>query len=77
MNLMAVARGSAVAYIESGLKPWDMAAGELIVREAGGVVTAIDEGVEFELTGAQLMATGTAELSAHIHRLFLNPANSK
>lgn len=77
MNLMAVARGSADAYIESGLKPWDMAAGELIVREAGGVVTAIDEGVEFELTGAQLMATGTAELSAHIHRLFLNPANSK
>ena len=25
--------------MESGLKPWDFAAGELLVREAGGLVT--------------------------------------
>ena len=66
MNLMAVARGSTDAYIESGLKPWDMAAGELIVREAGGIVAAIDQGTEFSLTGAQLLATGTADLSSQI-----------
>lgn len=69
MNLMAVARGSADAYIESGLKPWDMAAGELIVREAGGCICAIDQGTEFSLTGAQLLATGTADLSSSILHL--------
>lgn len=29
-------------YIEWDLQPWDIAAGELLVREAGGVVTGID-----------------------------------
>ena len=26
-------------YFELGLKPWDMMAGELLVKEAGGLVT--------------------------------------
>ena len=26
-------------YLEQGLKQWDFAAGDLIVREAGGIVT--------------------------------------
>lgn len=33
-----VALGAADAYCESGIHIWDMAAGELIVKEAGGVV---------------------------------------
>lgn len=32
-----VALGGADIYYEMGLHAWDMAAGELIVREAGGV----------------------------------------
>jgi myo-inositol-1(or 4)-monophosphatase len=31
-----VACGRADAYFESGLQPWDIAAGVLLVREAGG-----------------------------------------
>jgi len=37
-----VATGMAEAYWEFRLKPWDMAAGVLIVEEAGGTVTTMD-----------------------------------
>lgn len=33
-----VARGSHEAYLEHGIHVWDIAAGALIVEEAGGVV---------------------------------------
>jgi myo-inositol-1(or 4)-monophosphatase len=39
MDLAYVACGRCDAFYEEGLKPWDMAAGYIIVREAGGVVT--------------------------------------
>ncbi|CAI8228491.1 MAG: Inositol-1-monophosphatase [Glaciecola sp. HTCC2999] len=39
LDLAYVASGKYDGYFESNLKPWDMAAGELIVREAGGLVT--------------------------------------
>ena len=38
LDLAAVATGRYDAYFEHGVKPWDHAAGALIVREAGGVV---------------------------------------
>ncbi|MDV3220885.1 inositol monophosphatase family protein [Intrasporangium sp.] len=38
LDLVRVAEGSVDAYAESGLNPWDLAAGWLIVEEAGGVV---------------------------------------
>ncbi len=39
LDLAWVAAGRYDGYWELGLKPWDMAAGMLIVREAGGFVT--------------------------------------
>lgn len=42
MDLCYVARGSFDLYYESYLKPWDMAAGILMVEEAGGKVTDIN-----------------------------------
>ena len=39
LDLAYVACGRADAYFEAGLKPWDIAAGVLLVREAGGRVT--------------------------------------
>ena len=39
LDLAYVACGRADAYFESGLQPWDIAAGVLLVREAGGRVT--------------------------------------
>ena len=39
LDLAWVAAGRFDGYWESGLKPWDVAAGVLLVREAGGFVT--------------------------------------
>ena len=39
LDLVWTAAGRFDAYYERGLKAWDIAAGSLIVREAGGVVT--------------------------------------
>ena len=38
LDLASVASGSLNAYFERGLQPWDLAAGALIVEEAGGDV---------------------------------------
>jgi myo-inositol-1(or 4)-monophosphatase len=38
LDLAYVAAGRADGYFEAGLKPWDIAAGVLLVREAGGKV---------------------------------------
>jgi myo-inositol-1(or 4)-monophosphatase len=39
LDICYVAAGRLAAYYEAGLKPWDVAAGTLIVAEAGGVCT--------------------------------------
>ena len=42
LDLCAVARGTVDAYYESGLNPWDLAAGWLIAAEAGAVVSGLN-----------------------------------
>jgi myo-inositol-1(or 4)-monophosphatase len=42
MDLASVACGRFDAFFEEGLKPWDVAAGKLIVEEAGGQVSRYD-----------------------------------
>jgi myo-inositol-1(or 4)-monophosphatase len=44
LDLAYVAAGRYEGFWERGLKPWDMAAGMLIVREAGGLVEAVGAG---------------------------------
>lgn len=44
LDLCNVACGRVDAYYERGLQAWDMAAGALIVREAGGLTSAIEGG---------------------------------
>ena len=39
LDLCRVAEGSVDAYYERGLHPWDLAAGWIVVTEAGGAVT--------------------------------------
>jgi myo-inositol-1(or 4)-monophosphatase len=41
LDLAYVACGRFDGFWERGLKPWDVAAGNLLVREAGGVVTSL------------------------------------
>jgi myo-inositol-1(or 4)-monophosphatase len=44
LDLAYIAAGRFDAYWERNLSPWDMAAGMLLVREAGGYVTDLDGG---------------------------------
>ncbi|AUX94420.1 inositol-1-monophosphatase [Mixta gaviniae] len=51
LDLCYVAAGRVDGYFEIGLKPWDFAAGELIAREAGSLVTDFTGGHGFMATG--------------------------
>lgn len=51
LDLCYVAAGRLDAYFETGLAPWDLAAGSLIVREAGGIVSGLDGCENFLETG--------------------------
>ena len=42
VDLCSVAAGRLDVYVEEGLDPWDLAAGEIIAREAGATVTDLD-----------------------------------
>ncbi len=42
LDLCAVACGRLDAYFETGVQPWDVAAGEVIVQEAGGLTGRLD-----------------------------------
>jgi len=56
LNLCYLAAGRFDGFWERGLSPWDMAAGVLIVREAGGRVTDFDGGT-FDLAASRILAT--------------------
>jgi len=42
LDLCAVACGRFDAFYEAELKPWDLAAGDVIVREAGGTISSLE-----------------------------------
>jgi myo-inositol-1(or 4)-monophosphatase len=56
LDLAFVAAGRFDGFWEWDLKPWDIAAGALLIREAGGSVTAID-GSELDLAGGSVAAS--------------------
>jgi myo-inositol-1(or 4)-monophosphatase len=62
LDLASVACGRLDGFWEFGLKPWDVAAGSLMVAEAGGAVTNMD-GSALDIAGAQILAT-----NQRIHR---------
>lgn len=66
LDLVGVASGSFDAYAEAGLKPWDLAAGWLIVEEAGGRVVGRGDRPGMSLT----VAAGPA-LVEQVRRLFV------
>ncbi|MGI9363885.1 MAG: inositol monophosphatase family protein [Rhizobiaceae bacterium] len=51
LNLAYVAAGRFDGYWEAGLSPWDVAAGMLMIREAGGFVTEPDPQASIYETG--------------------------
>jgi myo-inositol-1(or 4)-monophosphatase len=56
MDMAFVACGRLDGYFEIGLKPWDVAAGGLLVTEAGGAVTAIQDTQDY-LFGKQIVVS--------------------
>jgi myo-inositol-1(or 4)-monophosphatase len=57
LDLANVAAGRLDGFWEFGLSPWDMAAGALLVREAGGLVADPAGGQEF-LDGGDIVVAG-------------------
>lgn len=72
LDLAYVAAGRFDAYWERGLKPWDIAAGLLLVKEAGGSVLDIDGEADPLATGN--VAATNGELMGDFRRL-LREAN--
>ena len=60
-----VAAGRGEAFFEKGLQPWDMAAGMLLVREAGGVVT------DFSGNGEMMTNQEVVAAMPSVHALLL------
>jgi myo-inositol-1(or 4)-monophosphatase len=56
LDLAFVAAGRYDAFFEFGLAPWDVAAGILLVREAGGMVSDVS-GKPYTLGGPSMLAT--------------------
>jgi len=56
LDLAYVAAGRVEGYWESDLSPWDIAAGIVLVREAGGFVSEIDGGANMLASGSVLAA---------------------
>jgi len=61
LNLVHVATGALDAFWASHIHPWDVAAGVLLIREAGGLVTG-RSGAEFDLWHPHFVACATPQL---------------
>ena len=68
LDLCYVAAGRLDAFWETGLSSWDIAAGALIIREAGGIITGLDGSEDFLETGHLL--TGTPRIYRELAKMF-------
>jgi myo-inositol-1(or 4)-monophosphatase len=68
LDLCYVAAGRLDAFWETGLSIWDLAAGALIIREAGGIISGLDGSEDFLDTGHVL--TGTPKIYTALAKMF-------
>jgi myo-inositol-1(or 4)-monophosphatase len=68
LNLCYLAAGRFDVFWSFATKVWDIAAGVLMVREAGGIVTAVDGG-PMHLDQAQFIASANPTLHEQLRRL--------
>lgn len=61
MQLVYVASGKYDFYLVEDLQPWDLAAGSILVKEAGGIVSNCD-GSPYNVLGGSIAVAGTPEL---------------
>ncbi len=67
LDLCYVSAGRLDGFWENGLKSWDMAAGALIIREAGGIVSGLD-GSEKYLDAGHILC-GTPKIYSQLAKL--------
>ncbi|MBD2294376.1 inositol monophosphatase [Anabaena sphaerica FACHB-251] len=63
LDLAYVACGRVDGYWERGIAPWDVAAGIILVQEAGGIVTAYN-GSDLQIDSGKILAT-----NGYIHNI--------
>jgi myo-inositol-1(or 4)-monophosphatase len=64
LDLAYVAAGRLDGFWEIGLKPWDLAAGVLLIKEAGGLVADFN-GAENYMNSGNVVC-GTAKIFKHL-----------
>lgn len=73
LDLAYLAAGRTDCFYESGLKIWDVAAGVLMVQEAGGAVMDLDGG-EFDFNNGRIAAANTSIMPQFIELLKVEEA---
>lgn len=68
LNMAMVALGAADCNYEFGIHAWDIAAGDLIVREAGGI-TLDPAGGPLDLLSRRVLAASSPELAQEFVKL--------
>lgn len=70
LDLCYIAAGRYEGFWERGLKPWDAAAGCLIVKEAGGFVSSIDS--EDDPVHSRNLVAGNQEIYTELRKILKN-----
>lgn len=70
LNMCMVALGGADACFEFGIHAWDIAAGDLIVREAGGV-TIDPAGGSFDVLSRRVLCASSMELAQEFVKVII------
>jgi myo-inositol-1(or 4)-monophosphatase len=73
-DMAYVAAGRFEAFYEQGLKPWDVAAGTIILRQAGGKVSDFNGGDKFLFNGEMVASNGAYynEFYDIVHKYFVD-----
>merc|ERR1712150_122716 len=66
INLAMIAAGNADAYAQVGIHCWDLVAGALIVKEAGGTLLDPRTGSDFDYMSRGVLATSSPQLAKQV-----------
>lgn len=66
MNLSYASCGRVDGYFQKGIKCWDICAGVIIYREAGGYVTDYEGNESFDLYKGEIIAVPSKEFAKEV-----------
>ena len=72
VSIAAIACGRGSCYYESGPHAWDICAGAVLVREAGGIVCGM-AGEPLDLCSRSYLAAANAEIAAAVQECIAHP----